>query len=86
MTYPQLKPQEYTIFKVLLEHDYYISTTGIAKLANVSWNTAHKYLNTAFSKNWIAKTQTGNRSYWRAYRKDMARRSRLQKELIIKGN
>jgi Fic family protein len=67
----QLKSQELAIIKALLENPYYISTTGVSKLAKVSWNTALKYLNAAYSKNWIAKAQRGNRTYWRAYRKDV---------------
>ena len=40
-----LKPKELATAKALLEHDY-LSTTQVANIANVSWNTAenHSYL------------------------------------------
>lgn len=66
----QLKRQELVVLKALLENPYHISTTGVAKLASVSWNTAYKYLNLAFERRWINKIQRGNRVYWRAYRND----------------
>lgn len=65
---PNLKPQESQILKALLEHSYYLNTTQVAKTANVSWNTADKYLNEFNKRGWIEKRQRGNRDYWRAYR------------------
>jgi len=64
----QLKPQESRILKALLEHNYYLNTTQVAKVANVSWNTADKYLKEFHKRGWIDKRQRGNRDYWRAYR------------------
>ena len=66
-TKPQLKPQESRILKALLEHDYYLNTAQVAEFANVSWNTADKYLNKFHDLEWIEKTERGNRDYWRAY-------------------
>jgi len=56
---PQLKPQESRILKVLLEHSYYLNTTQVANLANVSWNTADKYLKRFNRKGWVAEVQGG---------------------------
>lgn len=64
-----LKPQEHRILKALLEYNFYLNTTQVAKLANVSWNTADKYLKEFHKRKWIVKKKTGNRDYWRAYRK-----------------
>lgn len=66
-TKPQLKPQESRILKALLEHDYSLNTTQVAEFANVSWNTADKYLNKFYDLGWIEKMERGNRDYWRAY-------------------
>lgn len=65
---PQLNPQESKILKALLEHNYYLNTTEVARLADVSWNTAIKYLKEFHKRRWIDKRQRGNRDYWRAYR------------------
>jgi len=64
-----LKPKELATAKALLEHDYYLSTAQVAIHANVSWNTAKKYLEKMYQLHWIAKLERGNRDYWRAYRK-----------------
>jgi predicted transcriptional regulator len=64
----QLKPQELRILKALLEHSYHLSTAQVAEIANVSWNTADKYLEKFRKKHWIERVQRGNRNYWRAYR------------------
>jgi len=64
----ELKPQELQILKALLEHDYHLSTTQVAEIAKVSWNTADKYLNKFKKMHWIEKKKKGNRCYWRAYR------------------
>jgi hypothetical protein len=50
----KLKPVEIAVLKVLLEHSCQLSTTQVAPIANVSWNTAKKYLEKAHSFNWIA--------------------------------
>lgn len=63
-----LKPQESKVLKVLLEHDYYLSTTEVANLSKISWNTANAYLKKFHYRNWIDKKEKGNRDYWRAYR------------------
>ncbi len=65
---PQLNPQEAKILKALLEHDYYLTTTQVAKAANVAWDTAKKYLKEFHKRGWIDKRKRGNRDYWRAYR------------------
>lgn len=67
-TKPLLKPQESSILKALLEHNYFLNTTQVAEEANVSWNTANKYLKKFYDQGWIAKMERGNRDYWRAYR------------------
>jgi hypothetical protein len=58
---------ELVISKVLLEANYRLSTRQVAKLANLSWNTAHKYLNQLWCRHWISKYAVGNRYFWRAY-------------------
>lgn len=65
---PRLKPQEHRILKVLLEHNYLLTTTQVSEMANISWNTADKYLEEFFKLGWIDKRKKGNRVYWRAYR------------------
>jgi predicted transcriptional regulator len=65
---PLLSPQEKQILKVLLEHDYPLTTTQVARFAHISWNTAIKYLEDFYRKGWIAQVRRGNRSYWRARR------------------
>lgn len=65
---PQLKPQQHRILKVLLEHNYHLTTTQVSEMANISWNTADKYLEEFFKIGWIDKRQKGNRVYWRANR------------------
>ncbi|MFZ2412251.1 MAG: hypothetical protein WAW23_11820 [Candidatus Methanoperedens sp.] len=65
---PQLSPHESRTLKVLLEHNYYLNTTQVAKLAKMSWNTADKHLKEFHKRGWIEKKQRGNRDYWRAYR------------------
>lgn len=65
---PKLKPQEKAILKALLEHDYFLSTTEVAEIAGVSWNTANIYLQNFKAKRWIEHKTEGNRDYWRAYR------------------
>jgi predicted transcriptional regulator len=67
-TKPQLKPQEVRILKALLEHDYFLNTTQVADIANVSWNTSDKYLKEFHERNWIVRKERGNRDYWRAYK------------------
>jgi len=64
----KLKPQESRILKTLLEHNYHLSTTEIADISNVSWNTADKYLKIFHKKGWISKRKRGNRVYWRVVR------------------
>ena len=54
------------ILRVLLKKNYYLTTTQVAKLAGVSWNTADKYLREAYKKGWINTKKRGNRRLWRA--------------------
>ena len=65
----QLKPQDKQILKVLLEHDYWLSTTEVANLSHISWNTAKKHLDKLLEFNWINKREVGNREDWRGFRK-----------------
>jgi len=60
---------ELAISKVLLEANLSLSTRQVAHAANLSWNTAHKYLNKLWRRRWISKYAVGNRYYWRAYNK-----------------
>ena len=69
MERPPLKPQEIRILKTLLEHNYHMSTTQVAKISGISWNTADKYLKKFRKLGWIEKVERGNRDYWRAYKK-----------------
>ena len=68
MIKPKLKPQESRILKTLLEHNYHLSTTEIADISNVSWNTADKYLKVFLKREWVGKRKRGNRVYWWAIR------------------
>ena len=63
-----LKPQELLILKTLLECDFYLSTAQVAVIANVSWNTADKYLHKFRTQNWVENLKRGNRNYWQVYR------------------
>jgi len=62
-----LVPIEHKIVKVLLEHDYYLSTKEVAEKAGISWNTALFHLNKLHEKGWIEREERGNRIYWSAY-------------------
>ena len=64
----RLSPIEKQILKVLLEHDYYLSTREVSIKARISWNTAFNYLKEFHKKDWIAHMRRGNRNYWRAFR------------------
>jgi Mn-dependent DtxR family transcriptional regulator len=50
----------------MLEHDAFLTTTQIANLANISWNTADKYLKQMGKEKWIEHTKRGNRDLWKA--------------------
>lgn len=63
-----LKPQEAQVLKALLEHNFYLNTTQVAKLAKLSWNTADKYLKDFHKRGWIFHKTRGNRDYWYAER------------------
>ena len=63
-----LKPQEMNILKALLEHNYWLSTTEVAREAGISWNTAKAYLDKMYKLSWIGKMDRGNIEYWRASR------------------
>lgn len=62
----KLHPIEYKILKVLLEHNYYLTTTQVADLAGISWNTAQSYLEILYSYGWINKQNRGTRVLWKA--------------------
>ena len=64
---PRLNPIEHKIVKVLLEHDYSLSTKEIAEKSGISWNTALFYLKKMHERGWIEREQIGNRTYWSAY-------------------
>ena len=61
---------ELAISKVLLEANYRLSTRQVAKITNLSWNTADKYLNQLWCRRWISKYEVGKIEYWRAYASD----------------
>jgi predicted transcriptional regulator len=58
--------KEDQILKVLLEHNYYLTTTQVAKLAGVSWNTAVAYLKKFLENQWINMQNRGRRQLWKA--------------------
>jgi len=62
----RLNPREREILKTLLEHNYYLTTTQVAKLAGVSWNTAAAYLEKFFDDGWINKQSRGRWQLWKA--------------------
>lgn len=62
----RLNPREREILKTLLEHNYYLTTTQVAKLAGVSWNTAEAYLKKFFDDGWINKQSRGRWQLWKA--------------------
>jgi len=62
----RLNPKERQILKALLEHNYYLTTTQVAELADVSWNTAAAYLEKFFEAGWINKSSRGRRLLWKA--------------------
>jgi len=64
----KLKAGEYRILKTLLEHDYELSTTEVAEMTGMSWNTVKRYLDKFHDSGWIEESRVGNREYWRAYR------------------
>ena len=68
MSKRRFRPQEKQVLKSLLEHNFTMSTTQVARRANVSWNTANKYLREFNRRNWIAHSRRGKKKLWRAYR------------------
>ena len=61
----KLEEIEKRILKALVEHGDYASTSHIAKMSGVSWNTAFSYLNKFNCMTWVKKT--GHKTiYWRA--------------------
>ena len=62
----KLNPREKLILMVLVEHNYYLTTTQVAELADVSWNTAENYLNKFFEAGWINKRSRGRWLLWKA--------------------
>lgn len=62
----KLNPKESKILMALLERNYYLTTTQVAKLAGVSWNTAEAYLEKFFENGWINKQSRGRWLLWKA--------------------
>lgn len=62
----KLNRHEAILLKVLYENQYLLSTTEIAKLTKMSWNTVKNYLNKFEERGWIEKKERGNREYWKA--------------------
>lgn len=60
----ELTAFEHKILTIMLKKNRWMTATEIAKFGKMSWNTAHKYLNTIYGRRWISKR--GN--YWRARR------------------
>jgi len=59
-----LKPKKIATLKALFEHNYYLTTTQVSNVANISWNNAKNYLEKMYQLYWIAKLEKGNRDYW----------------------
>lgn len=65
-TATKLNRHELILLKVLYENQYLLSTTEIAKLTKMSWNTAKRYLDDFENKGWVDLKKRGNREYWKA--------------------
>lgn len=59
-------PIQSRIIKVMLERRRFMSTKKIAEMAQISWNTAEKYLSEYKQRGWVKHKKRGNRSYWKA--------------------
>ncbi|MFZ3077746.1 MAG: helix-turn-helix domain-containing protein [Candidatus Aenigmatarchaeota archaeon] len=57
---------EKRVLEILLEHDYFLTTTEVSKKSKISWNTAKKYLEGFLEKGWIEHKTKGNRDLWKA--------------------
>lgn len=62
---PVLRPAERQIIKVLLEHDYYLTTREIANMSHVHWNTARNNLEKFHKKKWVRKDERGGLEVWK---------------------
>lgn len=62
------RTKEEVIIKRLLQFDYYLTTTQIAEIASVSWNTAYRYLVEFMKRGWVNHIKRGNRDLWIAIR------------------
>ncbi len=62
----EMNPQEKQILKVLLENQF-ISTRQVAEKANLSWNTAKKYLDIFLERGWISHHSMSGKDYWKAF-------------------
>jgi predicted transcriptional regulator len=60
-TLSQEKPTE-QFMRFLIKNGNWLNTTQISKKANMSWNTAFKYLERMYNRGWLSKK--GN--YWKA--------------------
>jgi DNA-binding MarR family transcriptional regulator len=60
----KLTPAEKAILTVLLRRESWLNTSQIAELAQVSWNTADKYIKKMYNRGWLSK----NGKYWKARR------------------
>ena len=61
----EINPIERALLSVLLRYRTFKNTTFIAGKAQMSWNTAEKYLNRMEAKGWVTKKGI-KRSYWKA--------------------
>jgi len=57
----KLNPSEKSVLKALLENSFKLSTTRVAKEANISWNTAEKYLKQFQEKGWVKHRKRGQK-------------------------
>jgi predicted transcriptional regulator len=57
----KLNPSEKSVLKALLENPFKLSTTRVAKDANISWNTAEKYLKQFQEKGWVSHRKRGQK-------------------------
>jgi len=65
----KLNSHECNIIKILLEHNYFLSTTEIAEETKMSWNTVRKYLREFKQKDWVLNQKAGkqkNTELWKA--------------------
>jgi len=54
------------ILKVLVEHNCFLTTSEISRLAKVAWQTADDYLGKFYGRGWLSKRTVGGWVYWKA--------------------